>query len=127
MSFHKHTDVIKLNTNNVFNNLNNKNVIPSKYILVFDISNKNKMCKMVKINISKYKFILTIYTSRFYLNIRYQDVLARNYIFIIYVEIIRWQRFLLTTSSKNVCSWREALGNTYTYKTIFWIISLIQN
>ena len=30
---------------------NNKNVIPSKYILVFDIQLKNKMCKMLKINL----------------------------------------------------------------------------
>ena len=48
MSFHKHTDVIKLSTNNVFKNLNDKNVIPSKYILVFDIQIKTRCVKWLK-------------------------------------------------------------------------------
>ena len=41
-------------------NINNKNVIPNKYILVFDIQIKSKMCKMVKINL--YLEIFVIYT-----------------------------------------------------------------
>ena len=75
-------------------------------------SNKNKMCKTVKnilifqnvynfivifyfdYEISKHKYILTVYTSRFYLNMEYQDALARDHIFVIYVEVIRSPRFL---------------------------------
>ena len=33
------------------------------------------------------------YTACFYLNIEYEDVLARYHIFVIHVKVIKWQRF----------------------------------
>ena len=63
-------------------------------LISFMLIKKSLQSQLITDNFITDKFILTILHILFLFNIKYQDVLARNHIFIIYVEVIRWQRFL---------------------------------